>query len=169
MNVFLWAAFHPGAQLLLDGWYTKAMPWMHSNQPSIPLRGVFVLGYQSSTVMGDRCVNTCEATPSMALTFSPSWRSIDWFVYSNCTAYPLSLTTIWSVLLWYTHSTLLCPIVVESIVYFVTLFSGEGGMDIYSRCLSIDASPCWRKYKGARGEISLMWKRDGKATTEKMP
>lgn len=152
MNVFLWAAFHQGAQLSLNGWYTKAMPWMHSNQPSIPLGGVFVFGYQSSAVMGDCCVNTCEAAPSMALAFSPSWRSIDWFAYSNCTAYPLSLMECFTVI--HTHSTLLCPTVVESIVYFVSLFSGEESWRGHGNfsCLSIDASTCCRKYKDARGK-----------------
>lgn len=31
---------------------------MHGNWSSIPLRGVFVLGYQSGAVMGDCSVNT---------------------------------------------------------------------------------------------------------------
>lgn len=87
----------------LIGWLMhKAMPWMHSNQPSIPLRGVFVLGYQSSAVMGG-LLWECEAAPSMVLTFSPLQGGIDWFVYGNRTACPLPLTTIYSVLLWYTQ------------------------------------------------------------------
>lgn len=48
----------PGALLLLDGWNTKVNPWMHSNQPDIPQRGVCIR-YQSAAVRGDRCANTC--------------------------------------------------------------------------------------------------------------
>ena len=85
-------------------WWTvvthKAMPWMHSNQRSVPLRDAFVLGYQSG-LSGEIAVWTHEAAPSRALPFPPPQRSADWSVYGNCTAYPLSLTTIQSVLLWY--------------------------------------------------------------------
>lgn len=81
--------------LLLDGWYTKAMPWMHSYRPSSPLRGVFVLGYQSSAVVANYSVDIYEAAPSMTLVLSPLQRSTDWFVCSNCSVYPLSLTTVW--------------------------------------------------------------------------
>lgn len=71
----------------------KAMPWMHSNQRGVPLRGVFVLVHQSG-LSGGIAVWTHQAAPSRALLFSPAQRSADWLVYGNCTAYPLSLTTI---------------------------------------------------------------------------
>lgn len=71
----------------------KAMPWMHSNQRGVRLRGVFVLVHQSG-LSGEIAVWTHQAAPSRALVFSPPQRSADWLVYGNCTAYPLSLTTI---------------------------------------------------------------------------
>lgn len=164
MNAFLWAAFHPGAPLLLDGRHTKVMPWMQSNQPSIPLRGVFVLGYQSSAVMVNCYVDIYEAAPSIALCFLRCRGAlIDLFVViTQSIHYP-----------WLPYSyTVECFNGIHSsweniVVSSCSWKNLEGGMDIFSRCHSIDASICCRKYKQGKSVwISLMWKRE-KATTEK--
>lgn len=59
---------HPGVLLLLGGWNTKANPWMHSNQPGIPQRGVCIR-ISIYCCQGGIAMQKGASTHSIALTF----------------------------------------------------------------------------------------------------
>lgn len=100
---------------------------MRSNQPSVPLRRAVCIRTSIRRCRGwlPRELVWGSLPVWRSPPHSPSPRSADWFVYSNCAAHPLSLTTAQSVSPWYAHITLLRSIAAESIVNFVSPFSGD--------------------------------------------